>query len=558
MGGMASPLLAKLSDLGIDLDGITDPAVRQAFILLFNLVDELSVDNDRLRAENQSLRDEVARLKGEQGKPNIRGRTRSDISSEAERKAERKPRRAKGSKNRQFKITRTEVVPIDPSTLPADAVAKGYETSIIQELVITREVIEVKRETYYSPSLRQSFTAPMPPRYDGSFGPRLKSVIILLKTLGNMSEPAITGLMNDFEVVIGKSSVDRILLEDKQRFHDEKADIVTAGLAATSYQHIDDTSARVRGQNHHSHVICSPYYSAFFTREHKNRLTVLAILSGVGTPVELPHLWNAEASAILTALGWAKKRTALLESLPRGKSLAKSELDQWCEAHDLSKTSAKRLTEAMAIAAYHARTDIPVVPIFMADDAPQFKLLAKELTLCWIHDGRHYKKLRPVIAWHRRLLDKFLGEYWEFYHQLLAYKTDPSPEAAERLEQRFAELFATTTGYAKLDDRIVKTKAKQAELLLVLTHPELPLHNNPAELGARAQVRKRDVSLHTMTAEGTEVQDTLLTIAETAKKLGVNLLDYIFDRVSRTYAMPSLADTIRERSGQAAAWPAGP
>jgi hypothetical protein len=207
----------------------------------------------------------------------------------------------------------------------------------------------------------------------------------------------------------------------------------------------------------------------------------------------------------------------------------------------------------MAIAAYHVRTDIPIVSIFMADDAPQFKLLTKELCLCWVHDGRHYKKLKPVIARHRQLLEAFLDEYWEFYHQLLAYKDDPSPEAADQLEQRFVRLFSTQTGYDQLDDRIAKTKAKQPELLLVLTHPELPLHNNPAELGARAQVRKRDVSLHTMTDEGTKVQDTLLTITETAKKLGVNLYDYLFDRVSGAYAMPSLADVIRERSGQVTA-----
>jgi hypothetical protein len=121
------------------------------------------------------------------------------------------------------------------------------------------------------------------------------------------------------------------------------------------------------------------------------------------------------------------------------------------------------------------------------------------------------------------------------------------------LTQRFTKLFSTTTGYGIHDDRIAKTKAKQAELLLTLSHPELPLNNNPAELAARAQVRKRDVSLHTMTDEGTEVQDTCLTLRETAKKLGVNLRDYFFDRVSKTYAMPPLGDIIRERSSQAAA-----
>jgi hypothetical protein len=178
------PPITKLSDLGIDLDKITDPSIRQAITLLLNLVEEVSLDNDRLRAENQALCNEIARLKGEQGKPDIRGKNRSDISSEGERKTDRKPPKAKGSKNKRLTITRTEVVPINQADLPADAVSKGYETSIIQDLVITTEVIELKRETYYSPSEHHSFTAPMPAGYAGAFGPRLKSVVILLKTLG--------------------------------------------------------------------------------------------------------------------------------------------------------------------------------------------------------------------------------------------------------------------------------------------------------------------------------------------------------------------------------------
>ena len=54
-----------------------------------------------------------------------------------------------------------------------------------------------------------------------------------------------------------------------------------------------------------------------------------------------------------------------------------------------------------------------------------------------------------------------------------------------------------------------------------------------------------------MTAEGTKVVDTFLTIVETAKKLGVNIYDYIFDRVSKNYELPSLADLIRRQSAMA-------
>jgi hypothetical protein len=82
---------------------------------------------------------------------------------------------------------------------------------------------------------------------------------------------------------------------------------------------------------------------------------------------------------------------------------------------------------------------------------------------------------------------------------------------------------------------------------MVLKHPELPLHSNDAELGARAQVRKRDVSLHTMTKDGTKANDSFLTIGQTAKKLGVRVYEYIFDRVSERFHMPSLAERIRAK-----------
>jgi len=64
------------------------------------------------------------------------------------------------------------------------------------------------------------------------------------------------------------------------------------------------------------------------------------------------------------------------------------------------------------------------------------------------------------------------------------------------------------TGYDALDKHIAKTEARKPSLLVVLDHPEIPLHNNPAELGARRQVRKRKISLGTRTEDGTKARDT--------------------------------------------------
>jgi hypothetical protein len=73
-------------------------------------------------------------------------------------------------------------------------------------------------------------------------------------------------------------------------------------------------------------------------------------------------------------------------------------------------------------------------------------------------------------------------------------------------------LFSTETKYEQLDERITKTREKKESLLLVLTMPEIPLHNNAAELAARAKVRKRDVSLQTVTDKGTKANDTFMTM----------------------------------------------
>jgi hypothetical protein len=99
-----------------------------------------------------------------------------------------------------------------------------------------------------------------------------------------------------------------------------------------------------------------------------------------------------------------------------------------------------------------------------------------------------------------------------------------------------------------LDDRIAKTLDKKTELLVVLNHPEVPLHNNLSENGARVEKRRSDVSLQTKTDEGTRAKDTMMSVVETCKKLGISGYKYIHDRVNKKHEMPSLASIIKNKS----------
>ena len=235
-------------------------------------------------------------------------------------------------------------------------------------------------------------------------------------------------------------------------------------------------------------------------------------------------LVNAEAREYLEACGLSVVRRQQLGQLPGDVLMDDATMHAMLEVHlpGVGPQQRKWILDATAVAAYHAALEFPVVRLLVCDDAPQFTLVTEELALCWVHEGRHYKKLMPYVPHHRALLEDFIQRFWTYYDQLLAYRKQPTSEEAGRLDRECEALFSTVTGYQALDERIAKTHAKQSCLLMVLAHPEIPLHNNPAELGARARVRKRDVSFGPRTRDGAKAWDTFMTLAETATKLGVS------------------------------------
>lgn len=550
-----SAIAKKLELLQINPDEIPDKQIANTIRLLLQIIEEFSEENEELKAEVQKLRDENNLLKGEQGKPKInesKKRQNRDISSEDERKYLNPPteKRSK-AKIPKIKIDCTEVCTVDPDILPDDAEFKGYQSVIVQEISIKTKNTEYRKEVYYSPSQHKTYIAKLPLGVEGEFGSELKSLIYTLKHAANMSESKIHEFLESIGIYISPATISRILTKNIDHFHQEKADIFKAGLTSTVYQQIDDTGAKVHGQNHYVQILCNLYYTAYFTLPNKDRLSILDILQGGKAR---KYYFNEEAFALLKTFNLSNKMIAKLRNEAWNEVLNEEEMQQLMGKilpnPNNGKNQLTRIMEAAAIAAYHKQTDFPVIPVLLSDDAPQFKQLTWEQGLCWVHDARNYKKLNPVVPLYKKELEDFQNLYWDYYRELLQYKKDPTPEESEELSAEFDQIFSTRTNYKALDDRIAKTKAKKSELLKVLKYPELPLHNNDAELGARGQVRKRDVSLHTMTDEGTRANDTFSTIVQTAKKLGVSVYDYIHDRVSKNFNMTSLAELIKVKKSQ--------
>ncbi len=538
-----------LEQLNINLDSIQDQKIKETIQALFNLIEAQASTIRKLQEEIQQLRDENNRLKGEQGKPKIKPDNKTkdqDISSEKERK-EDTPTNGRSSIKDKITINRTQICKVDKAQLPDDAVFKGYETVTVQDLKIGTDNIKFQKEIYYSQEEHKTYRGKLPPEYEGGFGPTVKAFALIMKNICNVSEPKIGELFHTLNIHISSGSISNMLIKKKESFHQEKHDIITAGLTSTPYQQIDDTGARVNGQNYYTHILCNPWYTAYCTAEKKDRLTIIEILQN-GSSIK--YCINQEAIDIVGQLGIARKYIPLLKQFQSEQEYEKEHLIELVKKHlpDVKEYALVKIMEAAVISSYHKGLEYPVVKILLCDNAPQFKIITEELALCWVHDGRLYKKLSPVVPHNVRKLKYFLDAYWKYYRKLLAYKIAPSRESASQLSEEFDCLFSTRTGYQALDERIAKSKQKKIQLLLVLKYPELPLHNNDAELAARAQVRKRDVSLHTITEKGTQANDTFLTITQTCKKLGVNAYDYIFDRVSKTFELPSLAEIIQKKA----------
>ena len=541
-----------LDDIDILFDGVEDEKASGALLILLELVERLYEENEKLKAENQRLRDENNLLKGEQGKPKIRGNTNKDkdVSSENERKIREKKKEKKSkAKKHKIKIDRTEVCKVDRAELPEDAEFKGYENVVVQGILIKTDNVEYKKEVFYSPSEKKTYVGKLPDWIKGEFSPSVRSLVCTLKYVGNMSEPKILEFLENFRIYISQSTISRILTKDQDEFHQEKDDIFRVGLCSTIYQQIDDTSIRVNGENLYSQIVSNPYYTAYFTVPHKDRLTVIDILL---CGKERTYCFNQQAFFLLEDFRVSKKLIAQLKEATEDKTISEEKmqilLSQLFPDPLKGKNNRARIMEAAAIASYHQQREIPVVKVLLSDDAPQFKKVTEEQGLCWVHDGRHYKKLDPVVPLYKEQLEGFRARFWDYYGKLTEYKEHPTCDQAEDLSVEYDELFSTKSGYYGLNDRIEKTKAKKEELLKVLKYPELPLHNNDPELGARAEKRRQDVSLQTKTEEGTKAKDTFLTITQTAKKLGVSAYEYIHDRISRQFNMPSLAELIEQRT----------
>jgi hypothetical protein len=526
----------------LDLPSIPDAERTPLVETLLGIIDLLCQRVHTLEETVRQLRDEIAVLKGQSPRPKIAPSALTQPPPLPTPLDQKRPGSHKRSKNASF-LTPTEVRLPFPDR-PPGAVSNGYEEYLVQDLVLEAKVTRYLRERILLPD-GSTRLAPLPDAVLPGlhFGPGLLGFILNQHNQCNVTQGKLLEQLHDLGLEISEGELSHLLTDNHDGFHQEKAEVLQAGLQSSVYVGVDDTGARHQGKNGYCTAIGNDLFAYFESTDSKSRLNFLQVLRGPATAYTI----NEVAVAY-----WQRQQLAqaLVEALQAGPCHFADAAAWQARLKDLGMTSERHVriaTEGALLGQVIAQGVSPDL-VILSDGAEQFNVLAH--AACWVHAERPLVRLIPYNDAHRAAIAGVRQHIWELYRDLQAYQTQPEVTQKAVLEARFDALCAQQTVYPSINNVLKEMRQHKSDLLRVLDCPAVPLHNNGTESIIRIYVQKRKISGSTRSAAGRRCRDTFVSLMKTCRKLGISFWQYLQDRLRRRGQIARLAETIRQRAAE--------
>ena len=162
--------------LPIDYSKIPE-SEKTAFVsALLKIVEQQSVTIQQQAELIQHLKDEIARLKGQKPKPNIRP---SKLEKDRKKKNKSSSGKRPGSQKREktADLVIHKEIPVPPESIPPGSIFKGYQPYTVQGIKILPYNVCYLLERWQSPDGR-NIVGKLPLHVQGHYGFELKSYIL--------------------------------------------------------------------------------------------------------------------------------------------------------------------------------------------------------------------------------------------------------------------------------------------------------------------------------------------------------------------------------------------
>lgn len=112
------------------------------------------------------------------------------------------------------------------------------------------------------------------------FGPDLICFLLPQYHHQHVTQPLLWEQLRQPGVDFSSGQLNRILTEDKDAFHQEKEELLPAGLKTAAYVHADDTVARHEGEQGYCTHVGNDFFAYFHSTASKSRVNFLEVLRG--------------------------------------------------------------------------------------------------------------------------------------------------------------------------------------------------------------------------------------------------------------------------------------
>jgi hypothetical protein len=291
-----------------------------------------------------------------------------------------KPGQPKGkSRGKKTPLHIHETPVIQPMNIPEGAVFKGFKRYTVQDIVFKPRNIQYQLARWQLPD-GSYIAGELPKSVQGHYGPELVAYILHQYHTCRVTEHLLLDQLRARGILISAGQLNNILIKNKDAFIEEVTELLPIAAKAEGQVQTDDTGGRHKGKNQYTTIIGNSLFSVFATTESKSKINFLQLLQ-CG---KKEYLINEDTLDYL-------KQTKLPSHFPGYIALSLGSRfttlacwEQFLKERNIRSEAEVRLLTEAALYASVIATGIPRNLGVHSDDAGQFDVFVH--SLCWIHE----------------------------------------------------------------------------------------------------------------------------------------------------------------------------